>query len=312
MVAEPPAPLTVSHPASLHVSSTDGVSVAVHDLGGRGRPLLVAHATGFHGRCYTPLADELAGQFHTIAPDLRGHGDTAHPEGVAVDWDRNADDVLAVAEAYGPLDAFGHSMGGACLLIAAARRPELFRRLVTFEPIVPPADVVAERADTIQRMGEAPNPLAAMARKRRPSFPSLRAAIDNYASKPPMNEWSREAIEAYVHGGFRPAPDGTVTLKCTPEQEAETFEHGHDHSAWELLVDIPHPVTVIAGVLDGTPPPAFAAAIAARLPDGTLVQRDDLDHFGPMNAPSLVAELIRTALGEARRPDGDGRVPTMG
>ena len=51
----------------MSVSSSDGVELAVHDLGGRGPTLLVSHATGFHGRCYLPVAAALADRFHTIA-----------------------------------------------------------------------------------------------------------------------------------------------------------------------------------------------------------------------------------------------------
>ena len=34
---------------TLQVASTKGVTVAVHDLGGEGDPLLIAHANGFCG-----------------------------------------------------------------------------------------------------------------------------------------------------------------------------------------------------------------------------------------------------------------------
>ena len=116
--------------------------IAQHDLGGDGPPLLVSHATGFHGRCYLPLAQELAAHFHCTAFDYRGHGDTPQPD-APVDWERYADDAHEMATALtarhgAPIDAFGHSMGGACLLMAALREPGLFRRLVVFEPIVFP------------------------------------------------------------------------------------------------------------------------------------------------------------------------------
>ena len=38
-----------------HVDSTDGVVLALHDLGVDGPPLLLCHATGFHGRVWAPL-----------------------------------------------------------------------------------------------------------------------------------------------------------------------------------------------------------------------------------------------------------------
>ena len=49
--------------------STDGVEVAAYDLGGKGPPLLLAHATGFHAHVFVPLAGRLAGRFHCFAFD---------------------------------------------------------------------------------------------------------------------------------------------------------------------------------------------------------------------------------------------------
>lgn len=271
------------------VASSDGVEIAVHDLGGGGTPLLVSHATGFHGRCYEPLAHALAGVRHSIAFDYRGHGDTERPSG-AVDWARYGDDATAMAtwlvERHGaPIDAFGHSMGGACLLMAADRNPALFRRLVLFEPIVfppsPPSD------------GE--SGLAAGARRRRATFPSFQTAIDNFASKPPLNAFTPEALRAYVLHGFAPDDDG-VHLKCRPDTEAETFASGSRHDTWDRLPGIATETLVVAGRVDEMQPSAIAASVAERLPNGRYLQLDVLDHFGPMVRPLLVADVISEAL----------------
>src|SRR2546429_7959455 len=67
-------------------TTVDGVSIAVHDLGGSGPPLLMAHATGLHGRVWEPVASELAGRFHCVAFDERGHGDSGLPPGLDFEW----------------------------------------------------------------------------------------------------------------------------------------------------------------------------------------------------------------------------------
>ncbi len=133
----------------LHVTSTAGIEIAVHDLGGEGRPALFAHATGFHGRVWEPLASKLSG-VHGWAPDLRGHGDSPVPRGHEFAWSRFADDVLSTLDALGLGSAtgadqpigIGHSKGGAALLLAEQRRPGTFAALWCYEPVVFPGDTI--------------------------------------------------------------------------------------------------------------------------------------------------------------------------
>ena len=282
------------------VASSLGVEIAVHDLGGSGAPLLVSHATGFHGRCYIPLAHALADRYHCVAFDYRGHGDTPRPDG-PVDWHRYGDDALAMAEWMvagnegRPIDAFGHSMGGACLLMAAHRAPHLFRSLVVFEPIVfppvpSPTTTEGEGASASESM------MVVGARRRRATFPSYRAAIENYAAKPPLNCFTPESLRCYVEYGFRlvdPADEEQgVTLKCLPDTEADTFASGSLHTTWDDLPSIETRVTVLCGRPAPMQPSSFAAAVAERLPNASYVEVDSLDHFGPMADPALTATLV--------------------
>jgi pimeloyl-ACP methyl ester carboxylesterase len=284
----------------LHVPSSDGVVVAVHDLAGSDGPdrpmVLVAHATGFHGHAYLPIAAALAPRYHTVAFDFRGHGETPLALGWEVEWAGYGDDAVAAAEAVAvsagdrPLVGFGHSMGGTGLLLAAHRRPELFGRLVLFEPIVPPIDTVDAPP------GSHPvSDLVTATRRRRTLFPSIDAALANYASKPPMSSFDPDALEAYVRYGFFPDMDGAgVRLKCDPELEASTFLAGTTQRTWELLGKITVPVVVASGRVEDGGPSRFAEAVADELPHGTFVELPELDHFGPMTDPRLIAELIAT------------------
>ncbi|MEI8240272.1 MAG: alpha/beta fold hydrolase, partial [Actinomycetota bacterium] len=251
------------------VASTDDVELAVHDLGGHGRTLLISHATGFHGHCYEPIAHALADRFHSIAFDYRGHGDTERATG-PVDWAKYGDDAYAMStwlyeREGGPIDAFGHSMGGACLLMAALRGPHLFRRLVLFEPIVFPPDPNRSMIPDDQ------NPMVMGARRRRATFPTVQAAIDNYAAKAPLNAFTPDAPRAYVEHGFAADDDG-VHLKCRPETEAETFSMGPRHDTWDHLPEIDTEVLVMAGRVDAAQPSMIAAQVADRLPNGRYLQ----------------------------------------
>src|SRR6516165_1385367 len=77
---------------------TGGVSLVVHDWGGDGDPVLLAHPTGFHGIVWKPVAERLVAQGrHAYSFDFRGHGDSDAPD-EDYSWFHFADDALAVAE----------------------------------------------------------------------------------------------------------------------------------------------------------------------------------------------------------------------
>jgi len=268
------------------VPSTDGVLVSVYDLAGTadGEPLLISHATGFHGYSYLPVAQALVPRFHSIAFDYRGHGDTAQPPNVGVDWKRYTDDVEAVALTIpSPFPAFGHSMGGACLLMTAHRHPHLFSHLVIYEPVIFPPEA---------NPGKGPGQLVAGTRRRRDTFDSYDAAIANFAAKAPLGAFAPAELDAYVRHGFAEGDDGKVHLKCSPELEAMTYEMNRSHATWELLPEIDVPVLVLCGRPDPGSVAQYARNVAERLPNATYVELDDLDHFGPMTDPELVAKLI--------------------
>ena len=272
--------------------STDGVQVAVHDLGGPTDPhaptVLFSHATGFHARVWAPMASHLTSRFRCLAIDYRGHGSAVTPEGLDFHWRGFGDDAVAVLDSgllgTGEVHGVGHSMGGAALVLAAVRRPGRVRSLWLFEPITPPPGSMLS--------SDGPNPMAASALRRRPSFASFDAAIANYAAKPPLDELDPDALREYVEGGFVAQPDGSVSLRCRPEWEAATFSMARSSGAWDLLPELDLPVTVVVGEEEAFGPAAFGPAVAEALPHGQLAEHRELGHFGPLQEPGkLAAEL---------------------
>lgn len=277
------------------VRGATGVPIAVHELGGDGPPLLVSHATGFCARVYRALAEQLAGQRRVLGVDLHGHGLTPST-GQTVTWDRLGDDLLAVVDDLGlhGCDGFGHSMGGAALLFAEHRRPGSFRSLFLYEPIVFPDAVPPPQ----------PNPLAVGARRRRETFPTAEAALWNFASKPPLRVVRADVLRDYVDHGFAPTADGGVTLRCTGEAEARTYE-GETPSRSARFVGLEAPTTVAVGQeppSDIPPPPAWAPELVDRLADARLIVIEELGHFGPFEHPPSVAAAVSAHLnGVGRR-----------
>ncbi|HET6874003.1 MAG TPA: alpha/beta hydrolase [Acidimicrobiales bacterium] len=293
--------------STVRVRGADGVELAVHNLGGEGPPVMLVHATGFHGRCWTPLAATLTPKFTVWAIDQRGHGASGKsPDGHYDDWERFAADLLAAVDALGGTGwrAGGHSLGGGVALLAEARQPGTFSAIACYEPVViPPGTLGGIHA--IPRPG---NPLATLARKRRPSFESRQAAFDNYRSKPPFAAFDRQALECYVEYGFVDQPDGTVTLACIREDEAAVFEGAMGNPSWAALPDVRPPVAILAGGDQTDPVARVAIEVARRLPRGGFRQFEHLNHFGPMTAPVEVGEVMAIALEAGAGKDGQSPI----
>lgn len=275
----------------MEVRSTDDVTIAVHDFGGDGAPLLISHATGFCAGTYRPLAAELTSRFHVWALDYRGHGDSSAPANGRYDWNGMGDDLEAVLDALDlhDIDVFGHSMGGAVALLVESRRPETFRSAYLFEPIVTPVGGFPRPT------GE--NPMAAAARRRRAEFPSKADALWRYASRTPLGALRADSLAAYVEHGFSDQSDGSARLKCDPESEAATFE-ASGGITWETVRGVQTPTTVAIGGFDGDFSPAtFADGIVRALPNARLEPHPTLGHFGPLQDPTGIAERILAALG---------------
>ncbi len=95
-----------------------------------GLPLLLLHGSYGSSRWWEPLMELLPSEFHAIAPDLRGCGQSeATPAGYTIP--EQAEDVLALIEALGwqDIDLVAHSTAGAVAIEIALQHPALLRSL---------------------------------------------------------------------------------------------------------------------------------------------------------------------------------------
>ncbi|MCY4195219.1 MAG: alpha/beta hydrolase [bacterium] len=269
------------------VDSSKGARVALHDLGGTGPTVLLAHANGFCGLMWQPVARELAAAAHCWALDFRGHGDSVSGPEEDYDWAGMADDVLAAVDAIQPAPrlAAGHSLGGAAILKAEQARPGTFDRAWVYEPVTIPESFLPP--DGVKALGD-------IARSRKELFESRQAAYDRYAARPPFSLLDPEVLRAYVDRGFRDLPDGTVTMKCAREAEAAIFDNA-DRTAFDRLGEVGAAVTVAVSA-DTDPPALVAPLVAKQLPHAALERFDDLTHFGPLQDPPRIAAAITAAL----------------
>ncbi len=266
-----------------------GVEIAFLDWGGDGPLALLHHATGFCKGMWARVASGLSPRYRVIAIDARGHGDSSKLEGpTAYGWDEFALDVLAVAERLASRHGrrialgMGHSFGGTSLLGAAARRPELFERLVLLDPVAHRPEPTEPEAVGRQ------NALSEGALRRRSEWPSREAARDAWAQRSVFKDWQPEAFDFYALDGLRERGDGSVTLKCPPIVEAAIFSEGKRLDIAALARGNRVPTLWLWGARGHFARAAYEALAASM--QSARVESLDAGHLLLMERPDLVVE----------------------
>ena len=102
-------------------------------------PLVLVHGGQDHARSWDFVARELRRDYHVIAPDLRGHGDSTHATGGNYAMSEFVLDLARLLEALPgvPVSLVGHSLGGAVVLQYAGVNPERVQKVVAIEGLGP-------------------------------------------------------------------------------------------------------------------------------------------------------------------------------
>ena len=119
-------------------------------------PLLLLHGGRDHCRNWDWVAEALRNDHHIIAPDLRGHGESAWSASGHYTMEGYIYDLAQVIHQQGlaPVDIVAHSLGGNIALRYAGIYPQAVRRLVAIEGLGPGprSDTDAERKPIAERM----------------------------------------------------------------------------------------------------------------------------------------------------------------
>jgi len=121
------------------------------DWGNAGAPpLVLVHGGRDHCRNWDWVARALRRDWHVIAPDLRGHGDSAYSPSGDYSMAGYVYDLaqLIHQQALAPVRLVAHSLGGNIALRYAGLYPEAVTRLVAIEGMGPSPAMRAKRAET--------------------------------------------------------------------------------------------------------------------------------------------------------------------
>ena len=110
-------------------------------------PLLLIHGGRDHARSWDWVAEELRHDWHVIAPDLRGHGDSAWSPDGNYEMSAFVYDIAQLVHQLNlaPVSIIAHSMGGNIATRYAGLYPENVKKLVNIEGLGLSPAMQAER-----------------------------------------------------------------------------------------------------------------------------------------------------------------------
>jgi pimeloyl-ACP methyl ester carboxylesterase len=212
-------------------------------------PLILQHGGRDHCRSWDWVAEELAKDWHVIAPDLRGHGDSAWaPDG---NYEMNAFvyDFAQLVHTLGhdQVTIVAHSLGGNIASRFTGLYPEKVRRFVNIEGLGPSPKTRAEReaAGYANRFREWIDKRRAAAGRIPRRYPSIEAA---YARMKEENSFltDEQARHLTIHGASR-NEDGTWSWKFDPYLNVWPFEDVPEFRTEELWAAITCPMLLLYG-----------------------------------------------------------------
>jgi len=212
-------------------------------------PLILQHGGRDHCRSWDWVAEELAKDWHVIAPDLRGHGDSAWaPDG---NYETNAFvyDFAQLVHTLGheQVTIVSHSLGGNIATRFAGLYPDKVRKLVNIEGLGPSPETRAQReaAGYANRFRDWIEKRRASAGRLPRRYPTIEAA---FARMKEENGFLTDAQARHltIHGASR-NEDGTWSWKFDPYLNVWPFEDTPQDRLDELWQAITCPVLLLYG-----------------------------------------------------------------
>jgi pimeloyl-ACP methyl ester carboxylesterase len=278
----------------LKMLSANGQELAVWEWPGADPPFLLAHATGFHARCWDQIVQEFP-ERRCLAVDARGHGRSSKTEPPCA-WRPFGQDLAAIAEAFAVRDAvgIGHSMGGHVTVQCAALRPETYRALVLVDPTIFSEELYGR-----------PLPDLSFTLRRKNSWTGPEEMFERFKGRMPFVQWRPEILRDYCEHGLTREGDHFV-LACPPAVETSIYENSRNAASnvYPEIAGIRHPVMVVRARRTRKPDVFEMSAsptspnLASRFAHGRERVLMDASHFIAMEHPEVVVEEVRAMEGE--------------
>lgn len=247
-------------------------------------PIIMLHGIGRIAHTFAHIAPRFAADYHVMAVDMRGHGDSGWAPDAAYSVRDYVSDIEAMADALDLEDIviWGNSTGGRVAQMFAGLRPERVGAVIV-------EDVGPERPRSIA------NRLAVqIEREDAEGWASVAALAEELIAGNPRSE--PDVMRAYARFGTRARADGRIVWKRDPAIGNDFVPLQH----WPHIRRIRAPIIYVLGGNSTIVPVETQAELRRVLPEVEIVTMPGLGHYPSQEDPEGFLEIVDAFLGRLR------------
>lgn len=246
-------------------------------------PLIMVHGIGRVAHTFDRLAPAFASDYHVLAIDMRGHGDSAWDPGANYLVEDHVKDFEAFVSTLGlrNVTLWGNSTGGRVVQVYSGLHPENVRALIV-------EDVGPERPKTISDN---------FARSVQRDAAGWASMDDLVAQLKRENQGiSDDQLRVYARHGSKPDANGRLMWKRDP-QLAKGFV---ETELWQYVRKIHSPTIYVIGGRSTIVPADTQDELRKTIPGVQIVTMPGLGHYPSQEQPEAFERIVREFLRQAK------------
>ncbi|MEP7309626.1 MAG: alpha/beta hydrolase [Acidobacteriota bacterium] len=270
-------------PADRYVT-VNGLRLHYLDWGNADKPtLLMLHGIGRLAHTFDHIAPSFTGQYHVMAIDMRGHGDSDWDPAAAYlveDFVKDLEGLVGQLRLRG-LTLWGNSTGGRVVQVFAGLHPDLVSAVIV-------EDVGPERPKTISD---------GFARQVQADAKGWSSEDELLAQLQKGSQGtSEDQLRTYAHFGTKRSPDGRVVWKRDPNLAKGFVET----ELWQYVRKIISPTIYIIGGRSTIVPLETQEELKKTLKNVEIVTMPGLGHYPSQESPEEFTRIAKRFLERVR------------
>lgn len=263
--------------------TVNGLRLHYLDWGNAGKPVLImVHGIGRVAHTFDHIAPAFTGQYHVVALDMRGHGDSAWDPGANYLVEDHVKDFEGFVAQLGlrGLTLWGNSTGGRVVQVYAGLHPDNVRALIV-------EDVGPERPKTISD---------GFARGVQRDAKGWASEDELLAQLKTENQGiSEEQLRTYARYGSKRTPDGRLIWKRDPDLAKGFIET----ELWQYVRRITSPTIYVIGGRSTIVPAETQQELKKTIPGVQIVTMPGLGHYPSQEKAEEFTRIAKEFLAKA-------------